>query len=92
MFIRPSSLAFRKIIAVSRRRRRRRVCDLGDQVGRGCFRDTIYEDTEKWNLEKDVKADAKAEEQTLSIMEPSTLLIFVKPYPGEVRFKLFYSK
>lgn len=60
MFIGPSSLALCKPIAVSRRRRR--VGDLRDEVGRRRFGNTVNENTQKWNFEEDVKADTEAKE------------------------------
>lgn len=60
MFIRPSSLALCKLIAVGRRRRG--VGDLSDKVGRRRFGNTVDENTQKWDFEKDVKADTEAEE------------------------------
>lgn len=60
MFIRPSSLALCKLIAVGRRRRW--VGNLGDEVGRRRFGNTVDENTQKWNFEEDVKADTEAKE------------------------------
>lgn len=60
MFISPSSLALCKLIALGRRRRR--VGDLSDEVGRRRFGNAVDENPQQRNFEEDVKADAEAKE------------------------------
>lgn len=82
----PGDLGFSKLAPLSRRWRR--VCDLGDQVGRRSLCDTVHEYTNEGHLQNNGKCKGKAEQNTLSVQEPSTLLLGGEWDPAEVWFKL----
>ena len=86
MLVRPPYLALGEIRTVSRAGRW--VCDLGDEERRRCFRNSIYEDPEERNLEKDQKAYPEAEQKALAVMEPQPLLLLRETNPGKVRLEL----
>ena len=86
MLVCPPHLACRKIFAICRRRWR--IRDLSNEIRCRCFCNTVYQDAQKWDLEEDVEAHTEAEENTLSVMKPQTLLFFVEPDSREVWLKL----
>lgn len=66
----------------------RRISDLGDKICRGCFRNTIDEDTKQGNSEEYVETNTKPEEKTFPIVKPVLLLLFRKSNPRKVRLEL----
>ena len=72
MFVGPLDLARGEFLAISWRRRR--IRDLRDQVRRRCLGNTVYQDAEKRDFQKDVKADSKAEEKAFAVTKPGFLL------------------
>lgn len=70
------------------RRMRRRLGNLGDEIrGRG-FCNTVDEDSEERDFEKDKEGDCEAVEDTLTIAEPLALLVGGVANAGEVWFEL----
>lgn len=65
-----------------------RVSDLGDEVCRRSFCETVDKDAYEWYLNEYVEAQTKAEEYTSTVFEPQLLLIFVVAYTCEVWFEL----
>lgn len=61
---------------------------LGDEVGGGCFSNTIDEDSQQWNLEEDEEGNCKAIENALAITEPGLFLLGGVADPREVGFQL----
>ena len=59
MLVRPPHLALGKLLAIGWRGRR--VCDFCNEICCRCFGNTIDQDTEEGNFEKDIKANAEAE-------------------------------
>jgi hypothetical protein len=68
--------------------RRRWICDLRDEIRCGGFSNSINEDTQKRNSLEDVESNAKAKQNSLSVMEPMFLLFLGKFYARKVWFEL----
>ena len=83
MLVAPFYLALCELLAI--RWSRRRVCDLRDQVCCRCLRNTVYQNTEKRDLEEDIETNAKAKQEAFTVMEPRLLLGRSETNAGEVR-------
>lgn len=70
------------------RGRRRRVRDLGDEVGGGRLGDAVDQHAQQGDLQEDVKPDAETEEHALPIVEPVFLLLPGEAHAREVGFEL----
>ena len=86
MFVGPLDLALGEFLAVSWSRRR--IRNLRDQIGRRCLGDTVYQDAEKRDFQKDVEADSKAEEKAFAVAKPGLLLNRSETYAREVGLEL----
>lgn len=67
--------------------RRRRICDLCDQVRSRRFRNPIDQNTKKRHAKQRVEANAKAKKQPFSALEPRFLLLLRHVDAGKVRLK-----
>lgn len=70
------------------RRLWRRFCDLCDQESSRCLSNAIDEYAEQGDLEEDKEADTKAEENSLTVVEPNLLLLRGESDAREVGFEL----
>lgn len=62
----------------------RRISDLSDQIGGRGFCDAIYEHTEEGYLQQEKESKGESKEDTFTISEPLSLLLFGIVYPGKV--------
>lgn len=62
--------------------------DLGDQICRRCFSQTIDQDTHKRDLNEYVKPKSKTKKDTRAVLEPQLLLLLVVADAREVWFEL----
>lgn len=69
-----------------------RLSDLGDQICRRRFRKAVNEDSNQRDLDEDVKSQAKAKQNTSTILEPQLLLILIVADTREVGFELEYRE
>ena len=65
-----------------------RVGDLGDQICRGRFANSIYQNAQQRDLEKDEKANTKSEEHSFAIAKPGFLLLWGISDTGKIRLQL----
>jgi len=65
-----------------------RVCDLGDEICRRCFGNSVNEHTQERNPQENIEPNSKAEQKAFPVMEPVFLLFFCEPYARKVRLKL----
>src|ERR1700753_4313477 len=65
------------------------IGNFSDKISCGCFRDAIYENAEKRNLEEESKGHGKPKQDSFTIFEPPLLLRRVKLYTIEIRHKLY---
>lgn len=86
MLVPPLDLAFGELLAI--RWRRRRIRNLSDQVCCRCLRNAVDQNTQKRNLQENVKADAEAEEKAFTVVEPGFLLGWSEAHAGEIGFQL----
>lgn len=86
MLILPGNLGLCKSLALDRSRWR--VGDLGDQVRSRRFGNTVHEYTDKRCLQDNGEAKGEAEEDSLAVTEPPTLLLGGKLDATEIRFEL----
>ena len=67
---------------------RRRLGDLGDEVGRRRFGYTVDENTKQRDLKDDEESDGETVQHAFPIMKPQLLLLLRVANAAEVRFKL----
>lgn len=67
---------------------RGRLCNLGDEISSGGFRNTVYEHTQERDLEEHEKGHSEAVEDALTIVEPEPFLLRVVADTREVWLKL----
>ena len=84
MLVMPLDLARRVLFHFARRRRR--IRDLRDQIGRRSFCQAIHEDTQQRYFRQDVEANAEAKEHSFSVTDPETFLICGIPDASKVWF------
>lgn len=68
--------------------RRRRLSNLGNEVGGRGFGDAIDEDAEKWDFEEDEEGNSEAVEDTLAVTEPEPFLFGAVADAREVGLEL----
>lgn len=64
------------------------ISDFSDKISRGCFRNAVYENAQKRNLEEESEGHGKPKQDAFSIFEPPFLLLRIKVYTIEIRHKL----
>ncbi len=90
MFVSPFGLTFGECLTVCWWWRG--ISDFSDEVCSRSFGDTVDENSQERDFQENVEADAKSEEETFSITEPSSFLVFCESDSGEVGLKLSDSK
>lgn len=69
-------------------RRRRRLRDLGDEVGGRSLGDAVDQDADERDLEECEEGDREAVEDAFAVVEPGPLLRAAVMQAGEVGFEL----
>lgn len=86
MLVLPPHLGLCKLRALVRSRRR--VCDLGNEIGGRRFCDTVHKHANEGGFYNDGKGKSETEQHSLTILEPAALLLRGEGDAAEVGFKL----
>lgn len=66
--------------------------DLGDEIGSRSFCETVDQDTNEGNLDKDIEAETKSKKYSSTVLEPQLLLFLVVFNTRKVRLELEFCE